>query len=309
MINRKSVHVSLEHVKLVQAKVDSPGPEKVLSWESIMPRCGIDWETEAYAKSLKIHDIHIEDGHGKSHLNTARTSAGLRRVIGYIGDGDIQEYDEEEEEESVDEEMKCNDLNKNRKSNRKRRGKGKSVTKYKSYLLPNFEGAKTNKITLIRRSVYGTEQRENPYFRLYDTKCRVILMFVNKNHSNNLHCFEGIKKGEKDECNVASIGWVRVAVGESNHFNIVYAPNTFCKKHKKQCKIFNYLREEDKLHLGEGDKVWYKDEGKYKKDNSHHYKYAWYTLVPFKASYDTHDTSHFAFSKKYHVSAQLLRVS
>ena len=298
----------------MKSREGTPGDdEHVLEWERIVPKCGIDWSTDTYHSQLKITEVHVEEASNKQHLNTAKTKGGIRRIIGYYSNksGNLNDANDSESEEDDDDEMKGNDNNRNRNRNNKRgsrRKQGKFVT-YNSYTLPNFEGAKTNQITLIRRSVYGTEENENPYFKLFDRSCRIILMIVNTDHSNNLYCYEGLKNGKTNECNVVSIGWVRVAVGEETHFNIVYGPNTRCKRHKKMCKIFNYLSEKDRLYLGYGDKVVYKKDRTFQKDNSHHYPYKWYTLVSFKDFYDVFDTSHHAMSKRYHVSSTLLRVS
>ena len=326
LINRKSTYTSLEYSKLVKAREGTPGDDEfIMDWERIVPKCGIDWETDTYQTELKIKDVHIESAHDKQHLNTATIKTGVRRIIGYYGRaGDlyIDSESDDDDDDDDDDEMKGNDENKNKNRNRNRnrnankrsnqrssnRKKGKSA-RYHSYTLPNFKGAKTNQITLIRRSVYGTDQKQNPYFKLFDTNCRIILIIVHKTHSNNLYCYEGLINGETYKCNVRSIGWVRVAVGEETHFNIVYAPNTWCKAHKIMCKIFHYLSNKDKLYLGYGDKVVYKKDKTFETDNSHHFKYKWYTLVAFKDCYDINDTSHYALSKRYHVSSTVLRVS
>ena len=262
-----------------------------------------------------IKDVHIEQERKNRHLNTAKVGNETRRVVGYSGQaggsGDMSQSSDNDEEEDDLKQMELDDDNNNNNKNKNKKGMNKRVSKkrgkfvkYRSYLVPNFNSAPTNQLRLIRNSVY-----KNVYFKLFDEQCKIIMMIVNKNKVNNLHCYEGKKKGEESQCDIRSIGWVCVAVGEETHFEIVYAPMPRCKRHKKTMKIFNYLSDEDRLHLGDGDKVVYKRDGTFSDDNRHLIEYKWYTLVTFKEHYDVKDTSHTAISKRYHVSSQLLRVS
>ena len=307
MLNRKSIYVKLSFDDL--CKRQFPDGDRPIAWEECAPICGIDWEKDARTPDYVSATLFVEPNRAKYHRNLATTTKGRkRRLIGFEGNV-VAEINSESSNESTDIEMDTNrNKNRNKNKNKKRASnRGKSV-KYNTFIIPKFDVADSNKITLIRSSIYGSKNNENPYFKLFDEHCRLYLIIVNTDYTSNLHCYEGLKDGDISLCNVVSIGFVRVAVAEETHFNIVYAPNTRCKTHKRLCKIFNYLSDKDRLYLGDGDKVVYKDPNKLvRADYSHYFNYPWYTLVTFKDS--LYDTSRKCLSKRYHVSSTLLRVS
>ena len=165
---------------------------------------------------------------------------------------------------------------------------------YRSELGPLNQGNRGKRIVIdsgIRKALEDFE-----FYDVFEAFALIIVYVKNKDIRLHIKCWIG--KIKKQRCDFVSTGIYKFAVGTKDHFDIIHGPLPWCKRHHRRARMFDYKGAEDKLYLGRGDVlVW----------SGGHYRYEFYTLVPFKESQCDTNVRKYG-KKKYNIDPILMRV-
>ena len=84
---------------------------------------------------------------------------------------------------------------------------------------------------------------------MYETLSHTDVSIFNSTGKLHCRCSYG-KKFNLHNCEIKSIGYQAIPVGDVEKFFIVRSPWTKCETHGKRSKLYGYSKEEDKLYLG-----------------------------------------------------------